>query len=259
MQVTQKLASGIIVRQDFKDCARFVMFETEFEGWEYATHGGTLFVVSYRGQVFGLTCKHVFGDFNWRQLCVTDERVGRNMAGLSSILYPSSPRGDAAETDVVEITVVRFSSDVDASFFKGTCYVLDEGTVATSREGDKLLAYGALKQKSEITEEVIAPVFAELEAIDRGASPSDPTLRKAEGVYQNLEFDTVEGMSGSPMFNATQQRLCGMTARGGLNGNHCTLWYIDIHDIMEMLNAVIEGRSETDYQKTITRREEEKR
>ena len=160
---------------------------------------------------------------------------------------------------MIEITVVRFSADVDANYFKGTCYILDEGTVVTSQEGDKLLAYGALKQKSEITETVIAPVFGELEGVDKGASASDPTLRKAEGVYQNLEFDNIAGMSGSPMFNATQQRLCGMTVRGGLNGNHCTFWYIDIRDIMEVLNAVIEGRADTEYQKTIARRVKEKR
>ncbi len=258
MKVTQTLGSGMIVRQDFKDCTRFVMFETDVEGWEYATHGGTLWVASYRGQVFGLTCKHVIKDFNWRQLCVTDERFGRNMAGLSSILYPSSPRGDARETDVVEITLIRFSDDVDATFFKGTTYILDEGTVGTSRDGERLSAYGALKQKSEITDSTIKPVFAELGVVDSGASKFDPILRKAKGLYKDLEFDDVTGMSGSPIFNLPQKRLCGMVVRGGLNRNHCTLWYIDIHDIMQVLDAVIQGRSDAEYQKTIARRIEDK-
>src|SRR6266852_9221072 len=72
MKITQTLRSGIALQQDFRDSVRFVMFETGLEGWEYATHGGTAFVVNFHGKLFGLTCRHCFGDFDWRQLSLTE-------------------------------------------------------------------------------------------------------------------------------------------------------------------------------------------
>ena len=53
-KIEQRLSTGITVRQDFKDSVRFVFFWTGFEGWEYATHGGTAFVVNFRGRPFAL-------------------------------------------------------------------------------------------------------------------------------------------------------------------------------------------------------------
>jgi hypothetical protein len=258
MKVTQTLHSGTIVRQEFKDCARFVMFETDDPNWKYATHGGTIWLASYQGQVFGLTCKHILKDFAWHQLCVTDERFGKHIATLHSVHYPSSPRGDAVGTDVVDITIIRFSSSVDARFFKGTTYILDRGTVGTSQSGDCLSAHGALKQKSEITDSTIKPVFAELHVTDTGPHKSDPTLRGAMGLYENPDFEEIAGMSGSPIFNLTQKRLCGMVARGNLKNKLCTLWYFDIEDIMHILDSVIEGRSDADYKKKIRRHAREK-
>ena len=60
---TQRLISGITIEQDIATSVRAVFFQTEFEGFLYATHGGTLFVVKYRGRHYGLTCHHVFGSF----------------------------------------------------------------------------------------------------------------------------------------------------------------------------------------------------
>ena len=85
MRVTQTLASGTIIRQDFRTAARFVFFDTEDEHWQYATHGGTMFVVLYKGKPCGLTCRHVLKDFYWRQLVVTNQRQGRQIAGLRSV------------------------------------------------------------------------------------------------------------------------------------------------------------------------------
>src|SRR6202008_2449447 len=81
-RVTQTLASGTIIRQDFRPATRFVFFDTGLEEWPYATHGGPLFVILYRGKPYGLTCRHVFKTFDWGQLAVTDERHGRAIAGL---------------------------------------------------------------------------------------------------------------------------------------------------------------------------------
>jgi hypothetical protein len=59
-----------------RDAIRWVFFETEQEGWEYAWHGGTLLVVEFRGVPYGITAKHNRHDFSWQQLCVTNQRVG---------------------------------------------------------------------------------------------------------------------------------------------------------------------------------------
>jgi hypothetical protein len=50
MSQTQILASGLVIRQDFAAAVRPVFFQTEFEEFLYATHGGTLFLVSFRGK-----------------------------------------------------------------------------------------------------------------------------------------------------------------------------------------------------------------
>src|SRR5262249_39790658 len=60
----QRLPSGMLVRQDIAQSVRAPFFQTEYEEWLYATHGGSLFLVAYKGRTYGLTCKHVFGDFD---------------------------------------------------------------------------------------------------------------------------------------------------------------------------------------------------
>jgi hypothetical protein len=50
VRVTQTLASGTIIRQQFRTAARFVFFDTGDEQWQYATHGGTMFIVALQGQ-----------------------------------------------------------------------------------------------------------------------------------------------------------------------------------------------------------------
>ena len=71
MKVQQRLASGTIIAQDFRTSVRFPIFETGYEEWPYATNGGTLFLVTFRGRVVGLTCRHVLHGFDWRQLRIT--------------------------------------------------------------------------------------------------------------------------------------------------------------------------------------------
>ena len=110
-RITQTLASGIIVRQDFRTATRFAFFVTGTEEWPYATHGGTLFVVLYRGRPYGLTCRHVFGTFNWGQLVITAEQYGGGAVRLSQIAYPSEPRADAIDTDVLDVAGAAHQQD----------------------------------------------------------------------------------------------------------------------------------------------------
>ena len=55
-------------------------------------------------------------------------------------------------------------------------------------------------------------------------------------------FKSVEGISGSPVFDRTANALCGMVVRGGMNGGSCNLIYVDIFDIMRLLEAVSVGK-----------------
>ena len=251
-RVAQTLASGIIVRQDFRTATRFAFFVTGSDEWPYATHGGTLFVVLYRGRPYGLTCKHVFGRFNWGQLVVTAEQYGGGAVGLSQIAYASEPRDGAIDTDVLDIAVILFAGGVDAAFFKDSAYLLDEKTVTTSRPGDALRVHGTLKTHSEITKAEIAPKFCLLELVDDTSFSNDPTLRRGFGVFDRPEFADVVGLSGSPVFNVAQSALCGMVMRGTLRNDMCTLWYVDIFDVCKLLDAVHEGHATTNYQKVQT-------
>jgi hypothetical protein len=76
-------------------------------------------------------------------------------------------------------------------------------------------------------------------------------LREAYAEFASPEFTEVTGISGAPVFNATSTKLAGMVVRGALDGSKCTIWYVDIFDIMQFLTAVAEGRADTDYTKTI--------
>jgi hypothetical protein len=257
-KITQQLSTGITVRQDFRDSVRFAMFRTGVEGWEYSTHGGTAFIVNFRGKPFGLTCRHVLRDFYWGQLAIAAAKFGRKgsqFAVLKSLVYPSDPRGEAVGTDILDVAVVEFADNVRADFFTDPPYIIDTNTWGTSSGGDVLLVNGALKEKSDLSEQpVVAPVFCLLEFRDYDATSPDPLLRDAYAEFHEPHFRSVIGISGSPVYNSTANKLCGMVVRGALNGRACRLWYIDISDIMQTLIAIVEGRSETDYTKHLARR-----
>jgi hypothetical protein len=244
MRVAQTLASGVQVQQDIRDAVRFVMFETGYEGFEYATHGGTCFVVLFRGTPYGLTVKHVLRDFQWANLVVTDRKFGTKFAGLEAIYYPSSGTGAAEGSELLDVAAIQFSDDVDASFFRGSAYVLDERTYCQSAHDNQLIVHGALKAESTIGPNTIAPVFATLELVDAGGARFDATLRQAKALFHQPEFSAVTGLSGAPVLNLTRNALAGIVVRGVLAQNgDCTLWYVDFCDVYRLLDAVQVGSS----------------
>jgi hypothetical protein len=92
--------------------------------------------------------------------------------------------------------------------------------------------------------------------VDKPNIPKSPlltTLRRAIGKFDKPEFTDVLSLSGGPVFNVTQRALCGMVMRGAMNADVCTLWYVDMSDIAQLLAAVHENRAETYYRKQITR------
>jgi hypothetical protein len=115
MMCTQMLDSGLIIRQDFTAAVRPVFFRTALEDFQYATHGGTLFLVSFRGRAYGLTCQHVFQDFALEQLFITQEKQAQKGSLLAPIWRrcgPSAPIGAAVETDVTDLCVIELADNL---------------------------------------------------------------------------------------------------------------------------------------------------
>lgn len=248
MRISQRLSTGLTIRQDFRSAVRFVMYETGYPGFEYATHGGTLFVVNVQGRVFGVTCGHIRQDFRWRDLLVTDAKFGRQVAGLKGIYTPSSPVGAAVDSQVLDLVVVEFSDDITPSFFGDTAYVFDSGTIGASARGEQLLVNGAFKAESAILDEAIAPSFGLLEFQDAGLFTADPILRRAIAKYHDRAFTGFTGLSGSPVFNRTTGRLAGVMARGGLTGDEATMYYIDVAHLDMVLTAIVTDATTVNYQ-----------
>jgi hypothetical protein len=242
------------MRDLFSKSVRAVFFQTEYEEFLYATHGGTLFLVRFRGRIYGLTCKHVFQDFEPGRLFVTQEKHGKKgskPAPVKGIAFPSAPRDGAAGSDIVDVCIIEFSDDIPADFFKDQPYPIDDKTFSTSQTGHRLEVAGALKEKSYIDAPDIVIGYCRLEFGDVGVSTSDPTLRQATAEFQEPEFGSVTGISGSPVFDLTSNALCGMVVRGGMEGNRCNIYYIDIADIVHLLEGIHSKASSTYYVKNV--------
>jgi hypothetical protein len=251
MLVTQTLTSGVIVRQDYRNNVRFVMFETPFDEWRYATHGGTAFVVIFRGRPFAITCKHVRKDFAWKQVALTDEKFGMDVAGLQAVYYATNPSQSAEGSDILDIVVIQFSPDVKASFFGDTAYLYEDGTIGSGNKGDKLQVNGVLKDLTVIDGDKIAPKFGRLDFDDFGNNSADPVLRSAFAEFAAPKFQTLTGLSGSPVFDLTTERLCGVVVRGSLTGVDATIHYVDIYDVTQILTAIVEEKPYANYKKTV--------
>jgi len=251
MPETHVLLSGLIIRQDFAEAVRPVFFQTAYEEFLYATHGGTLFLVVHRGRVYGVTCAHVFGDFPRGQLYVTQKKLAQkgSMPGhVTQLAFPSSPKDDAVGTDVTDLCVIQFSEDTNPDFFSSP-YIIEKRTVVTSKPGHALRVAGVLKDKTSIVPPDINIGYCRLEFQDAGPSGSDPFLRRAEAQYDKTDFTSVTGNSGSPVYDQTAHALCGMVVRGGMTGNRCTIRYLDVQDILRFLEAVSQGARSVYYMK----------
>jgi hypothetical protein len=185
MKRTQTLSSGLTIQQDFSDTVRAVFFQTDIEDFSYATNGGTLFLVSFLGRAYGLTCKHVIGDFEPGSLFVSQEKVpaqGSKPAPVAGLALPIASTGEAVGTDVGEICVIQFAAHITPDFFTPLPYILDANTVCTSDIGHELHVVGFLKDKSGIIPQDITMGYCELVLRDTGIS-TDPFLRQARGLF----------------------------------------------------------------------------
>lgn len=254
MRVGQKLASGLIVHQDVGDAVRPVFFQTDHEEFVYATHGGTLFVVKFRGRTYALTCNLVFKDFPTGRLFVVDKKhaeKGSMPARIEGVRFASNPRGAAIDTDIGDVCLIEFSNENPTDFFGDSPYIIEENTVGTAVIDHELLVSGVLKEKTSIASAELSIGYCVLELRDQGPHDSDPTLRRASALFDKPEFQTITGISGSPVFDKTARVLCGMVVRGGMNGHSCNILYVDIFDIVQLLQAVSASAESTFYAKTL--------
>jgi hypothetical protein len=252
MARSQKLSNGIIIQQDIKNCVRLVLFENESQEYEYTTNGGIASILIYKNKPYGLTCGHVIQGYDPKQLVIADEKFaqkGAKIAGIKNLIIPTNPTGDAQGTDIEDLRLIEFTDDVDLSFFKGS-YIIDSETIATSQAGHKLSAAGSLKDKVEIDRPNIQGGYCILEFQDSGPYSPDPFLRHARAKYNAPQFDSITGVSGSPVFDETANRLCGMAMRGGMTGSEAQIYYMDIFDIMKFLKAAHQNATKASYQKT---------
>ncbi len=176
-------------------------------------------------------------------------------AHVTGICRPSSPTDALEGSDIGDICVIEFSDDTRPEFFNGSAYIVDEKTVTTSKVGDELFVAGVLKEKTTISPPDIIIGYCNLSFRDCGPT-SDPILRRAFAVFAQAlfgqsEFSSVTGISGSPVFNKTANALCGMVIRGGMNGPACTVYYVDIFDIVRLLEAVSTRAPSTYYTKHV--------
>jgi hypothetical protein len=107
-----------------------------------------------------------------------------------------------------------------------------------------------LKDASVIDGPDISISWCRLEFRDRGPS-ADPFLRQAHAGYASPEFTNLTGISGAPVFSANTGKLRGMVVRGGTDGKLWTIHYIDVFDIIVLLEAVVAGHDAADYAKSI--------
>lgn len=252
MKQTQILSSGLSIEQDLNAAVRPALFQTDYEDFLYATHGGTLFIVSFKGRPYALTCGHIFKDFEFGRLFIPADKFakkGAKPATLKGLCYPSDPRHGAVDTDVVDICVVEFADPIDANFFNDAAYMIERKTVATSKRGDKLRVFGVLKEKTLIDPPDIYIGYCNLEFNDVGAPGSDPTMRAAKAKFLNPDFRDIVGISGSPVWNESANALCGIVVRGGMVGSECSMYYIDIADVLPLLDGIDQRASSVAYSK----------
>ncbi len=227
------------------------MFETGFEGHEYATHGGTLFVIRYKEIYYGITCNHVNvkDPFDWGKLVVTDHKFGKRVSGISHFYVTSAYTDLAEETELLDIRIAELDNDKGALFFNDKTYLVDRHTIGGSQVGDQLRVYGCLKHESKIEDEVITPKFCKLGFVDTldDVIGSDVTVRTATGFYTNPEFKALTGLSGAPVFNETTEKLCGVVVRGGLDGETAKITYVKFLDVMKVLEAIRDDQNLIKY------------
>jgi hypothetical protein len=143
-----------------------------------------------------------------------------------------------------------------ADVFMGSPYDIDTGPVGRSVAGHSLAVYGVLKEKTMIIypdgkRGDIIIGYCQLEYADTTLTTHDAVLREAQAGFLAPEFSSITGISGSPVYDKTAGALCGMVVRGGMTGAKSIIRFIDMFDIVRVLEAVGSGAKGIDYKKIV--------
>ena len=236
---------------DFARSVRPILFYTGIDDFQYATHGGTAFVVSYNGRPYAITCRHVFKDFQEDQLTLFGTQFPRKSdtsAKIKTICFPSSPTGQAVDSDVTDFCAIEFDDAVSTDFFQGSDYPFSDNTICSSTTHDRLMIFGAVKEKTVIDPPDVTVSYCRLEAGDIGPS-ADPFMRYGAAEYVNLGFSDPAGISGAPIFNLTRNGLCGMVTRATLQRGRFNFMYADAFDLFRFVAGASERRPNIFYAK----------
>lgn len=254
MHQTQRLRSGVIIRQDILEAARFVFFPTDDPDTPFWSAGGTAFVVNYCSRPYALTCGHVLDKAEpGAEPVITDERFGNRPVRAHRAHRVRDLDGSVLDADMGDVAVIAFEDTTGVDAFEDTAYIINDDTVGTSERGDPLVVCGTLRDASIVEATEIRPLFATLEFDDRGATSDDPFIREAEASFDDPALQNLNGLSGSPVYNVRQRRLCGMVVRGGISNGLARIRYVDIFDIIKLLESVRTGQERVVYNKDVLR------
>ena len=97
----------------------------------------------------------------------------------------------------------------------------------------------------------IAIGYCQLNYRDTTSKTHDAVSREAETEFPAPAFSSITGISGSPIYDETVGKLCGMVVLGGMVGKKGSIRFIDMFDIAKFLEGVSSSATDTDYEKIV--------
>ena len=253
-------APGGVQHHGIGDAVRPIFYMTEYEEFLYATDGGTLFLVRFKGRIYGITAWHVFKGkgFEPNRLFVTQEKQakkGTPPAPVKGVYRASAPHGAAEGSIIEDLCVIEFDDDMAPDFFMKSPYNMDSLPVGSSVVGHSVVVYGVLKEKTHFTYDEgardITIGYCQLDYRDTTSKTHDAVSREAETEFLAPAFSSISGISGSPVYDKTAGKLCGMVVRGTMVGTKSPIRFIDIFDIEKFLDGVSSGATCINYEKIV--------
>jgi V8-like Glu-specific endopeptidase len=223
-----ELSNGELVQHDVYEATRFPLFASDFPGFPVFSLGGTLFLVRYREKAFAVSARHI---------------LGTPMTDPSSLIIhernrvPQGSKLDFVSAHSFEIPLSEMQSGPDDAFdlivweFQTgqhggvQWYRWDPNTICECETGNRLSVVGYLFDKSNITniDENTSRAIVQISKFGfrhvRKAGDDQASL-KAIALFP-LDFvskvQNFNGLSGAPVFDDDQGKICGMVVRGGID------------------------------------------
>ena len=226
-----RLSNGIFVEQRLFSATRAVLFDTHEPEYPIATYGGTMLVIRFREKVFAITALHVLGDndqpkFDVKDLWISslNENKPHHFLRPKSALQFESNMQDAEDNlgllkDILVIELETEQARIDA-------YIWDQGTIVDANPDDEVTIMGFIRDHSEILYVDNKSIAITQPALIQGyVDPwpdSNETWVRVTSHLQAKKRHTFEaqigsgkGLSGAPVYNETQNGICGFVVRGG--------------------------------------------